>query len=292
MGPDRTLSRLGRLGSRSQDRARCPAAPGSLQGPPGRQRRRDGKGHGRHVGRVADGRARRRLFLADCRCRRPCPRKPGEGRPCDRHVLRAGRSHVVGFARSSRARQGQGRKLHRREPRAAEALRLRPARHVARRGAYARCQGRSAAGDGGFTARRAAGHSRTACRLGHSAPHGDAVRRARNPPRRPGLPARPRGAEPRRPQAGVREVLGILRWFQQLARRGLCLEDQGRRVPHQGAQLSQHAGLPARRAEHSRGRLPQPGGRNEQGPAAAAPLFRPAAPDPGPARHRLLRHLP
>ena len=99
-------------------------------------------------------------------------------------------------------------------------------------------------------------------------------------------------AQPRRPQAGLRPILGELQAVRKLARRGACRQGQGRHVPGQGAPLPTAASqCGARRRQHPRGRLSHAGRRGQSRPAGAAPLFRAAAADAGPARHALLRHL-
>ena len=65
--------------------------------------------------------------------------------------------------------------------------------------------------------------------------------------RRPGLHLAPRCAQPRRPQGGVRRLLGRVRRVPQLVRRGLRRQGQGRHLPRQGAQVPDRARRVARR---------------------------------------------
>ena len=198
-------------------------------------------------------RASRLYTYASLKADEDCPhrRQPGAQATGAGRVHGAGRSDRLGQSGAGRDRRRQGQPVHRRRSRAQE-VRVRPARRPSPGRPHPVARRREVAGLGRNAACRTAGHSRPADLLRHSAADGEAQRRARNPARRPGLYDRPLGAQPRRPQDGLRQVLGELQGVRKLARRIACDPGQGRHVPGQGAALRQRAAGGARRQQFAR----------------------------------------
>ena len=177
-------------------------------------------------------------------------KQPGAGR-----VHGARRGDGLDQPGNRRSRRGQGRTPSSRPTPGSNKFAF-GLRDIAPPGAAHPVAGRGKAARVG---RNAAGgpqrHSRPAGRVRHPAADGQAQRRARNPARRPGLYDRPRSAEPRRPQDGLRQVLGELQGVRELARDGARRAGQGRHVPGQGAQVRQRAPGGARRQQSARSGL-------------------------------------
>ena len=141
---------------------------------------------------------------------------------------------------------------------------LLPRQHPAPGAAHARPRNRSACWPAsGSAAVRAQRHSRPARLLRHSPARSHPVDRADRPARRPGLFDQPLRAQSRRPQTGLRPLLGELQDVRKLARRGARLQGARRHLPVQGAPLRQRAAMGAGRRQYPGGRLPDPGRRGQ-----------------------------